>query len=134
MKYNWMMAGVVAAGCLAAGCNKQNENTPAAPPAANEAAPTAKVDLTPLKNSFQSAPAEVKDGLDKVVTAVKSQDYQAALTELKTLATSVKLTPEQKQALAEVMSQIENAIGGAAAQVKDQATKAVGDLQKSLKK
>ena len=67
------------------------------------------VDTASFEKSFKSAEATVQTSADKVVTAIKSADYSGALAELKTLASNAKLTPEQQQAIKDVMAQVEKA-------------------------
>ena len=92
------------------------------------------VDTSSLEKNFATAEAAAKSGVDKAVTAIKSADYAGALAELKTLAEKGKLTPEQDQAIKDVMAQLQQLVTDAANKVAGEANKAVGDLQKSLKK
>lgn len=94
----------------------------------------ANVDTAPVEKSFASAEPTTKTSADKAVSAVKAGDYAGALTELKTLASNAKLTPEQQQAIKDVMAQVQKAITDMAGKAQGEATKAVGDLQKSLPK
>ena len=92
------------------------------------------VDTKPIETSFQSAEAATKSAADKAVAAIKSADYAGAVSELKSLASKAKLTPEQQQAIKDVMAQVEKALADVAAKAKDGAEKAAGDITKSLKK
>ena len=99
------------------------------------------VDTSGLEASFASAESAAKSGVDKAVAAIKSADYAGALTELKSLGDKVKLTPEQEQAVKDLMAQLEKLVAGgaekageAATKAADDAGKAVGDVQKSFKK
>lgn len=83
------------------------------------------VDTSQLESSFKSADATSQSAADKVVSAVKSADYSGALSQLQTLAKNAKLTPEQQQAVKDVVSQVQKAIA-------DTATKAAGDAGKAL--
>ena len=111
------LAAVVAAMFVMAGCGSKSS-----------------VDTKPIETSFQSAEAATKSAADKSVSAIKSADYAGAVSELKSLASKAKLTPEQQQAIKDVMAQVEKALADVAAKAKEEAGKAVGDLQKSLKK
>ena len=95
---------------------------------------SSKVDTAPVEKSFASADPTTKSTADKAVSAVKAGDYSSALGELKSLASNAKLTPEQKQAIGDVMAQVQKAITDMAAKAQGDADKAVGDLQKSLPK
>lgn len=92
------------------------------------------VDTSPIENAFASAEAATKSAADKAVAAIKSADYAGALTELKTLAEKGKLTPEQEQAIKDVMAKVQQFVTDAANKAAGEANKAVGDLQNSLKK
>ncbi len=92
------------------------------------------VDTSSFQKSFKSAEAAVQTGADKVITAVKSADYAGALTELKALANNAKLTPEQQQAIKDLMTQVENAIKEAATKAADEAGKALKEVPKALPK
>lgn len=92
------------------------------------------IDTTPLQNSFKSAPAAAQTSADKVVAAVKAKDYPGALTELQTLATNAKLTPEQQQAVKDVMAQVQKTVSESVSKVKAETTKAVEDVKPTLPK
>lgn len=95
---------------------------------------SSKVDTAPVENSFATAEPTTKTTADKAVTAIKAGDYSSAVSELKTLASNAKLTPEQQQAVKDVMAQVEKAISDMATQAKGEASKAVDNLQKSVPK
>ena len=113
-----MLAAALAASLTLLGCSSKQE----------------KVDPAPLQNSFQTADPATKSTADKAVTAIKSGDYASAMAELKTLAADAKLTPEQQQAIKDVMAQVQQALAETAAKVQGEASKAIGDVQKSLPK
>ncbi len=116
--YSWIVLVMAALTLAFAGCSKNKAN----------------VDTAPVEKSFTSADTTTKTSADKAVSAIKAGDYAGALTELKTLASNAKLTPEQQQAIKDVMAQVQQALTQAATKVQGDATKAVGDLQKSLPK
>ncbi len=116
--YQWIVLVMAVLTLAVAGCNKNKAN----------------VDTAPVEKSFSSADPAVKSSADKAVSAIKSGDYAGALTELKTLAANAKLTPEQQQAIKDVMAQVQNALTGMATKVEGDVGKAAGDLQKSLPK
>ncbi len=117
-KWKWTFAAVLA-GALVFGCsNKQSSS----------------VDTAPLEKNFKSADAATQSTADKAVAAIKAGDYSGALNELKTLASNAKLTPEQQQAVKDVMAQVQKAITDFAGKAKDQANQAAEDLKKSLPK
>ncbi len=114
----WILVVAAALSLALVGCNKNKAN----------------VDTAPVEKSFASAEPTIKTSADKAVSAIKAGDYAGALTELKTLAGNAKLTPEQQQALKDVMAQVQKAVTEMATKAQGEAGKAVGDLQKSLPK
>jgi hypothetical protein len=103
------------------------------------------VDTAKLQSAFQSAPPVDKAEVDNAISAVKSGNYAGALASAQKVATKTNLTPEQKSAVQDFISQVqskglglgEKAVGGAgdaANQAGQGAGKASEDLQKSLKK
>ncbi len=116
--YHWIFAGLVAGTLALTGCAKQQ----------------ATVDPAPVEKSFATADPATKSTADKAVSEIKAGNYSGALTELKTLAANAKLTPEQQQAIKDVMAQVQQAVTGMAANAQTEANKAAGDLQKTLPK
>lgn len=92
------------------------------------------VDTSKLENSFKSAEPAAQTSVEKAVTAIKSADYAGAMTELKSLAEKAQLTPEQQQAIKDVVSQLQQMLADTVKKAGEDASKAAGDLQKSLKK
>jgi hypothetical protein len=113
----WAQAAVVVTALALAGCGSKSS-----------------VDVTPLEKSFQSAEATVQSSAQKAIASVKSGDYTGALNELKALAGKAKLTPDQQQAIKDVMAQLEKAIADAAGKAAGDAQKAANDATKSLPK
>ena len=114
----WIVLTMVAAALGLVGCSKNSSN----------------VDTAPVEKSFASAEPTTKTTADRAVSAIKAGDYTSALNELKTLASNAKLTPEQQQAIKDVMAQVQKAISDMATKVQGEAGKAVDNLQKSLPK
>lgn len=92
------------------------------------------VDTSGLENSFKSAEPATQSSVEKAVSAIKSADYAGAMAELKSVAEKAKLTPEQEQAIKDVVAQLQQKVADVAKQAGEKASEAVGDLQKSLKK
>ncbi|HEU0009052.1 MAG TPA: hypothetical protein VFT34_04465, partial [Verrucomicrobiae bacterium] len=68
------------------------------------------------------------------VNAVKSADYNAAMTEILKLAAEPKLTDSQKKAVAGVLDQLKTAVTETGKEAAGDAGKALGDAQKTLGK
>jgi cytochrome c-type biogenesis protein CcmH/NrfG len=77
---------------------------------------------------------ELHPGRVAAVTAIKAGNYAEALAKLQTLAGQVKPTPEQQQAIQDVIAQVQKQLTAQAEKMQKDAGKAVGDLQKSLSK
>ena len=113
----WIHTAIMTVTLAMAGCGKQSS-----------------VDTASFEKSFKTAEAAVQTSADKVVTAIKSADYTGAMTELKTLASNAKLTPEQQQAIKDVMAQVEKLIADTANKAAGEASKAMKDMPKALPK
>jgi len=92
------------------------------------------VDTAPLEKSFASADAASKTTADKAASDIKAGEYASATAELQKLAAQTKLTPEQQQAVKDVLAQVQKQLSDTAAKAGKDAEKAAGDLQKSLPK
>ena len=118
MKFtSWILAVLMVATVAFVGCGKKSS-----------------VDTAPLENSFASADPATKSSADKAVSAIKSSDYSGAVAELQKLAAQAKLTPEQKQAVKDVLAQVQKQLTDAVTQAGKNAENASKDLQKSLPK
>jgi hypothetical protein len=115
--YKWIIAGMIAGALVITGCNQQGG-----------------VDTASVEKAFSAAAPDLKVSADKVVTAVKAGDYATAMTELKTLGGNAKLTPEQQQAVKDLIAKVQAALTDAAAKVSGDASKSAGDMQKALPK
>ncbi len=115
-RYKWMAAIAIAVFAIS-GCSKKSS-----------------VDTAPLENNFKTAEPAVQSSANKAVSAIQSADYAGALTELKSLAANAKLTPEQKQAISDVMAQVQKAIADAAGKAAGEASKTLDNAKKALPK
>jgi hypothetical protein len=95
---------------------------------------SSSVDTSGLEKNFSTAEPATKSAADQAATTIKSGDYPGAMAQLQSLANKAKLTPEQQQAVKDVMAQVQKVIADAASKAAGEASKAAGDLQKSLKK
>jgi len=114
---NWMMSALAVTVLLSAGCSKKSS-----------------VDTAPLEKSFATAEPSDKASANKAVSDIKSGNYSGAMAELQKLGAQAKLTPEQKQAVKDVVAQVQQQLADAVKQVGQEADKAGRDLQKSLPK
>ena len=89
------------------------------------------VDTSKIESSFSSSDAQGKSDVDQVVAAVKAGDFAAATAPLQKLASNAKLTPEQQQAVKDVMTQVQEKVKEAAAKVGEQASEAAKKAQES---
>jgi len=95
---------------------------------------SSSVDTAPIEKSFSSADPATKSTADTAVTEIKSANYSGALADLQKLAANAKLTPEQQQAVKDVLAQVQKALADTASKAADGANKAASDLQNSLPK
>jgi septation ring formation regulator EzrA len=85
-----------------------------------------------LETSFQSAEPAVKSDVDKAVTAIRAGNYSQAMADLQRVASRAKLTPDQQQAINDVLAQLQKEISAAAKKAAGDAEKAAEDLKRSL--
>ncbi len=109
----WIHTAIMAFTLTMAGCNKQGS-----------------VDTGTFQKTFASAESPVQSSADKVVASIKSADYSGALAELKNLANNAKLTPEQQQAIKDLMAQVQQYVAGAASQAAGAASNAMDAIPK----
>jgi gas vesicle protein len=83
------------------------------------------VDTSKVESSFSEAEPAAKSAVDQVVTAVKAGDYAGALVPLQKLASNAKLTPEQQQAVKDLMTQVQEQVKAAAVKAGEQAKDAL---------
>jgi hypothetical protein len=83
------------------------------------------VDTSKAESSFSDAEPATKSTMEQVVTAVKAGDYAGAVAPLQTLASNAKLTPEQQQAVKDLMVQVQEQVKEAAVKAGEQAKEAM---------
>lgn len=87
-----------------------------------------------VESSFASAEPSAKESAQKAVDAVKAGNYTGAMAQLQVLATNAKLTPEQQQAIKDLIADVQKQLQEKAAKAAEDAKKALGDLGKNLGK
>jgi len=92
------------------------------------------VDTAKLEASFSTAEPANKSEVDKAVTAIKSADYSSALASLQKVAAQAKLTPEQQQAVQDVIAQVQKQLGAAVEKAGTDAQKALDNAKQALPK
>lgn len=99
------------------------------------------IDTAKVQSAFATASAVDKAEVEKAIAAVKSGDYASAITSLKQAAASVNITPEQKQAIQDLLAQAQAKVGAAASEAVDKvkaagsdAAKQADDLKKAVGK
>lgn len=91
------------------------------------------IDTAKVQSAFSTASAVDKDEIETAIAAVKAGDYASAVDSLKQAASSVNLTPEQKQSLQDLLAQAQAKLGGAATEAVDKAKTAAGDAAAKAK-
>lgn len=153
MKRNLCLLTVAALGVvLLTGCKKE-ESANSATTTTTEpgvtgvpsSTPTAVVDTSEAERQFATAEPTVKSSFESAATAVRAGNYSEALAKLQQLASNAKLTEQQKQAIKDLLAQVQakgssllkdTAAGATNAvnRVGDAANKAASDLKNSLGK
>ena len=93
-----------------------------------------EVDTAPLQQSFEGAEPAVKTAVNEAVSAIKSGDYAGAGAALQKLAGQAKITPEQQQAIKDVLAGIQKKLTGAVENAAEGGKKAMDDMKKALPK
>ena len=89
-KFVWMLVVALGASLAGTGCGKKGA-----------------VSTSELQSSFKSAEPAMQTLVDKAVTAVKSNNYPEALSDLQTLSHKARLTPDQQQSLKDTIAAIQ---------------------------
>lgn len=92
------------------------------------------VDTAELEESFSTAEPTKKATMNDVVAAVKAGDYAKAGSGLKKLASRAKLTDDQKKAISNMMSQLQEQITQMAKDAAEEGGKAMDNLKDRLSK
>jgi hypothetical protein len=95
---------------------------------------TISIDTAAVEKAFSSADSSLKDSAMKAVDAVKKADYAGALSELKSLASNVKLTDDQKKTVNDIIARVQKALTDGMGKAADGTKQAIGDAQKTLGK
>ena len=116
-RFAWLCSGLMIVGLFFVGCAKKNN-----------------VDTGQLQSSFKSSDSATQSDVDKAVASIKDGNYSQAVSQLQAIAKKAKLTPEQQQAIRDVIAQVQQQITAMANQAAAGAQKSANDLQKSLPK
>ena len=116
-RFAWLFSGLMIATLFFAGCGKKSG-----------------VDTGQLQSSFKSADSVTQSDVDKAVASIKDGNYSQAMSQLQALAKKAKLTPEQQQAIKDVIAKVQQQMTAMANTAAAGAQKSAGDLQKSLPK
>ncbi|NQU73012.1 MAG: hypothetical protein HQ514_20860 [Rhodospirillales bacterium] len=92
------------------------------------------VDTGELEESFSTAEPAKKATMNDVVAAVKAGDYAKAGSGLKKLASRAKLTDDQKKAISDLMSQLQEQIAQMAKNAAKEGGKAMDNLKDRMSK
>jgi len=125
---------------LAPGCSKSDGGGGSGDTSSSGSVPS--FDLAQVQNAFASATGSIRAEFDRIVAAIKSQDYSGALNQLQLLASNASLSVEQKSAVNGLIEQVKakaasllqdatKAAGNAVDQVKEAAAKATTDASKA---
>ncbi len=87
-----------------------------------------------VESSFATADPAQKASAQKAVDAAKAGNYAGAMAQLQMLATTAKLTPEQQEALRDMVADMQKQIQAKASEAAAGAQKAMDDLKKNLGK
>ena len=92
------------------------------------------VNTAKLESSFSSAEPASKSEVDKAVSAIKSADYSSALASLQKVAAQAKLTPEQQQAVNDVIAQVQKQLSAGMEKAGADAQKALDSAKQAIPK
>jgi hypothetical protein len=92
------------------------------------------VETGKLESSFATAEPGAKSQATKIVNALKAEDYNTALAQLRGLAQQANLTPEQKAAVQDVVEQVQKKVDEMVKKATEGTQKAMEDAKKSLPK
>ena len=112
-----------------AGCSKPSDGA-----AGGASASATRLDTASFESAFQAAEPALKSAVKKAVTAIQGADYPAVVTQLQSLPTRFQLTPEQQQAVSDMIAAVQKAIGTGAGKAADAAAKAAADVPQPLGK
>lgn len=87
--------------------------------------PEGGLDTAKVQSAFQTAEADDKAEVDKAISSIKSGDYTGALASLQKASANLKLTEEQKSALADLINQVKAKVGETAQKVAEDTSQAV---------
>lgn len=92
------------------------------------------VDTSRVEEAFASVQSAGQSAVQSAVAAVKAQDYRQAVTALQEALAEVKLTPEQKEALGDLMARTKAKVAEAAGNAGQAARDAAAAAQEAADK
>lgn len=113
-RHSWFWIAFLAAALVVPGCAKKEE-----------------INTAKLEAAFQSASTDLQALYNEAVVAIQTADYAEALKLLNKLAANVQLTPEQKQAVLDMIEQVKKVGGAAVSDASAAANKAAQDAGKA---
>jgi predicted small lipoprotein YifL len=116
-RFVWILAVALGASLTITGCGNKG-----------------RVSTSDLQSSFKSAEPAMQSQVDKAVTAVKSNNYPEALSDLQVLAHKARLTPDQQQVLKDTMAAIQDKISSTTNKPPEAPRKTVDPLQQLMRK
>lgn len=115
-KFGYWIGFLIAGTVMFSGCKKA-EDTGTGQDGATTQSGSALVDTSRVEKSFESAPAEDQSKLRAAMGSVKAGDYEAAMRQLRSLASDVKLNEEQQAAVRDLISRVQTRVSAVATEV-----------------
>jgi hypothetical protein len=104
----WIMICLLAVMLAPVGCGKkQADNKTVRPPGS--------IDVSKLRDAFATASPELKAMCTQAIRGIEAANYVIGLSSLEKLAAAPDLNEPQKQAVAEMLGQVQQKAAGAAA-------------------
>jgi len=100
----------VTVGLTFTACKKQDQSsTPA-----TITMGSASIDMTEVNKQFQGAASDIRADLENAILQLRSGNYPEAMGQFKFIASNTRLTPEQQQAIKNLLAKVQGAIASGA--------------------